>query len=329
MRTALYTDGKDAERVSQFDKNDAFRSFKISWIGNGASIMRKTDWITSKQSKSRWFWLLVMAGNLIAIYVALVWRSGDTAHLGMSVLFGAAAGSLLWENRQALVLGSSVLDKAIGLTLIGGIIWQGLGLLHGQTLAADPLNPILRLFPVISALGISLIASGIGKLKQYWQELTIFLFLGAPSVMASFLPDISPITAQFSGYLLWYCGFPVAVDDVFITLPTGVVKVYSGCSGIESMTYLLGLSVVSLILFPVSRFRQMTIPLLALLIGFGVNGIRVALMAVLAASQNQTAFDYWHEGDGSLIFGVAAVLLFWMVHQSLQQGATKPDNGET
>lgn len=279
--------------------------------------MNVTNWIGLKYRKV--WWLFTLPVSLMLIYVMLVWRSGDTAHLGMSILFGMVAGMLLWEKRHELRFGSNLLSKLLGGMLIGFMIWQGIGLLHGQTLVENSLHPLLRLFPVVSALGLCLLISGIDKLKQYWQELTILFFLGVPSVVAAGLPDLSPITARFSGYLLWYCGFSVRVEDVFIHLPTGAVKVYSGCSGIESMTYLLGLSVVSLVMFRVSRLQQIALPLLALLIGFGVNSIRVALMAVLAASQNQVAFDYWHEGDGSLIFGVAAVLIFGAVHQLLQR----------
>lgn len=277
--------------------------------------MNMSNWIGLKDRQS-WFWLTVISISLIAIYVVLVWQSGDIAHLGMSLLFGVAAGMLFWEKRGQLRFGSTLFCKLLGGMLIGWMICQSIGSLQSYQ---NSLNPVLRLFPVISALGMCLFVSGASRLRQHWQELTILFFLGTPSIIASFLPDISPITAKFSGYLLWYSGFQVTLTDSYINLPTGAVQVYSGCSGLESMTYLLGLSAISLIMFPVSRFKQITIPLLALLIGFTVNGIRVALMAVLAASQNRQAFDYWHEGDGSLIFGAAAVLIFWGVQQLLQR----------
>jgi exosortase/archaeosortase family protein len=46
------------------------------------------------------------------------------------------------------------------------------------------------------------------------------------------------------------------------------------------------------------------------LLGFIVNGIRVALMAILVASSNKSAFTYWHGGDGSLIFAIISMVLF-------------------
>lgn len=61
------------------------------------------------------------------------------------------------------------------------------------------------------------------------------------------------------------------------------------------------------------RWRQkLFIPVVAATVGFVVNGIRVALMAVLVAKGDKGAFAYWHEGDGSLIFSLIAVALFFL-----------------
>jgi hypothetical protein len=40
-------------------------------------------------------------------------------------------------------------------------------------------------------------------------------------------------------------------------------------------------------------------------------------MAILAASSKPEAFDYWHEGDGSLIFGMIAVGVFGLFYMFL------------
>ncbi|NJR61682.1 MAG: cyanoexosortase A [Cyanobacteria bacterium CRU_2_1] len=276
--------------------------------------MKVTDLVSFRVLRTSQYWLLGSMTALVAAYLTLVRKSGDTAHLGMSILFYLAAGMLLWEKRDRFRLGGGAVSKLIGILLIGFAFWLSVGLPINPALTDPVPNPALRLFPFISALGIGLLASGFKKLKQYGQELILLFFLGAPSVFALFLPDPSPVTAKFSAFLLWYVGFNAAVQDVYISLPTGSVKVYAACSGVESMTYLLGLSVISVVMFPVARIKQVFIPILAMFIGFFVNAVRVALMAVLAASQNKVAFDYWHEGDGSLIFGVVAVLLFGLCY---------------
>jgi len=50
--------------------------------------------------------------------------------------------------------------------------------------------------------------------------------------------------------------------------------------------------------------------LVAVSLAYGINIIRLVLMALLAASDHQNAFHYWHEGEGSNIFPVLAMLLF-------------------
>jgi len=46
----------------------------------------------------------------------------------------------------------------------------------------------------------------------------------------------------------------------------------------------------------------MLFPIVAVLVAFVVNGVRVALMAILVAYSSQEAFEYWHTGTGSEIF---------------------------
>jgi cyanoexosortase A len=255
--------------------------------------------------------LLGGATALMLLYLTLVARAGDTAHWGMSLLFIWAAGMLLWEKRH-LQFGAGWMARLTGAGLIGWVLWKS------YFIHADEYQTTLRLLPLISALGLGLVASGFKGLQQYRQEFTILLFLGVPSILAQFIADISPLTAAFSATLLWLTGFAVTTtQDVYINLPGGSVQVYEGCSGIESITYLLGISVVCLNLFPIARMKQILLIGLAVLIGFVVNGVRVALMAVLFAAQQQAAFDYWHEGDGSLIFGVAAIAVFALIFHLL------------
>jgi cyanoexosortase A len=252
-------------------------------------------------SKGSQFWLLWLAATLVAIYLILTWKSGDIAHLGMSILFWLPVASLLWEKRHRLSLKSGSYSKFLGTLLITLAFFTTTFLTSSH---------YFRLFPFISAVGLALLASGFKALKQYWKELLILFFLSVPSVLLSSpLTDISPITAKFSTFLLWYLGFKVSLQGVHIVFPTGGVEVYSGCSGMEAITYLLGLAVVFLVMFPTKRSNTILVPLVAVILGFVVNGARVALMAVLAASSNSKAFNYWHEGDGSLIFGMIAVLL--------------------
>ncbi len=138
----------------------------------------------------------------------------------------------------------------------------------------------------------------------------MFLFVGVPRVILELYTNISPITAKVSSFILHYAGFPVTLEGVFIYLPKGAIEVYAGCSGVEAMTYVLSIAIVSLIMFPIRKKDQYYVPILALAIGFVVNAFRVVLMAILVNSGRMEAFKYWHEGEGSLIFGMIAVCTF-------------------
>lgn len=238
----------------------------------------------------------------MAIHLTLTWRAEDSSLWGVSVLFWIAVGSLVWSKRDSLVLNSDVFSSFCGILLITVVLLKSLSL--------SGLDPFLRISPCLSALSIALLASGFKGLKQYWRELMILCFIAPSPGALSLLLDISLFTAQFATALLWYLGFNVARQGVFLFLPSGSVEVYSGCSGIESMLQLLGLALVFLMMFPTNRIEKLIVPVVALLIAFVVNGVRVALLATLASPSTKLAFEYWHKGDGSLLFSILAVLIF-------------------
>ncbi|WP_346291967.1 cyanoexosortase A, partial [Sphaerothrix gracilis] len=261
------------------------------------------------------FGLLALAALLTAIYFAVISHAGDTAHLGMSGLFYLAAASLVWDKRQSLPNQTSLQGIVLGsllliLTLALSAYLLQLDFAIVKVAKSKTTLTGLRLLPFLSGLALAALAAGVRGFRLFWRELVILFFLGAPSVVAAFVTDISPATARFSTFLLWYSGFDVMRQGLVIALPGGGVEVYYGCSGMESITYLLGLSAVCLVMFPISGIKRWLTPFIAIAIGFFINAIRVALMAVLAASENKAAFDYWHEGDGSLLFGLVAVLFF-------------------
>jgi cyanoexosortase A len=180
----------------------------------------------------------------------------------------------------------------------------------------------MRLLSFTSALGVALLASGFKGLKQYWQELTILFFLGVPSVIASFLFDISPLTAKFSAFLLHYFGFNVASQGVFINLPNGGVEVTHECSGIDTIIYILSVSILALVMFPVNRSKRFFVPIVGIIIGFVINGIRVAMLAIFAGS-DKAAFESWHGGQASYLYGMIGIVIFGCFYWLLLQQEEK------
>ena len=259
------------------------------------------------------YWLLGIVAGLQAICLTLVWKADDTGHFGMSLLFLLAIGSLTWEKRHNLKFESEVLPSILGMALIGWVLWQSANLAEGN---------IMRLLPFTSALGVALLASGFKGLKQYWQELIILFFLGVPSIIASLLFDIAPLTAKFSAFLLLYFGFDVVSQGVFINLPGGGIEVTDECSGLDTIIYTLSISVLALVMFPVNRAKRFFVPIVAIIIGFIINAIRVVMLAIFAAS-NKAAFDNWHGGQASYLYGMIGILVFGCFYWLLLQQEEK------
>ncbi|MEG4287843.1 cyanoexosortase A [Microcoleus sp. C2C3] len=269
--------------------------------------------------KRKLFGLIIIATGLVTLNMTLLWKLGDIAHFWMSIVFWLAVGSLLWEKQDILKQSegkSDVLSTVAGTILIAFILFK-------SAMVSSKFDPFLRLAPFLSGLGLSLIAVGFHNLKQYWRELVILFFHGIPSVITLPLVGIvTSITARFAYYSLWYVGFNVTRQGNYIALPTGRVFVDGGCSGIEAMNYLLGLSVVCLLMFPTKQNKALVIGV-AMACGFIINAFRVATMALLVASNRLDWFKYWHEGEGSLVVGMVAVILFGIFYQYMLKRDSK------
>lgn len=248
------------------------------------------------------FWLLAIAGGLIAVHLSLTWRiDGDLSQMAMSALAWGAALSLLWEKRHNLSFESDIFSSVLGLLFIAFVLFR--------SLFVTGFDSLVQLSPVITALGLAMLASGV-RLQQYWLELIILLAFNIPVKLLSSAIDISLLTAKFTNIVLTYLGFEVSRQGVNIILPTGAVEVYPGCSGIESIVQLLRVAILFLVMFPTDLAKKILVPVVAILIAFVVNGVRVSLMAVLVAYSSQEAFKYWHVGTGSQIFFLISILIF-------------------
>jgi cyanoexosortase A len=270
------------------------------------------------------FWLLGMTASFIAIHLSLAWHTLSPSLLAMSLLFWPSAAALVWNQRHTLSLKTGVFAS-----LLGAILLALLLIIISTAITG---GNFLRAFPFLAAIGLALLASGFQGLRQYWQPLILLFFLGIPEVLVSYLTDISEETARLATAMLWYSGFNAVRQGVNISLPGGSVEVYPGCSGLESMMQMLGLSVLALILLPIrwSWVQKIGLPLAAMAIAFIVNGVRVALMSILFTQGKRDSFEYWHLGNGSLIFSAIAALLFVLLMQWILQNHTTPvsESGE-
>jgi len=247
------------------------------------------------------YWLASIGVGLITLHLNLSQYWGKSGFFGHSLLFWLVLMLILWEKRTSLQLKSDVTSSFIGMSLLSLVLYRSLHLFSEDF--------FLRVYPCLSFLGWGLLASGINGLKQYRQEFWLLSFLAIPWEFL-YIFDISQLTAKFSTFILWILGFEVTRQGVWIIMPTGSVEVYNGCSGLRTILQLLGLSWILLTLISTNWQQKVSLSIAAIVLGFVINGIRIALMAVLVALSNSAGFTYWHTGNGSLIFSAIAVAMF-------------------
>ncbi len=284
--------------------------------------------LSAQQLRLPEFWLLAIGAGLMAIHFSLVWQSDVAEFQGNCFVFWAAAASLVWRKRDELEFRSSLIASLIGIGLLAIALLR----IH---LAPD-LGLFLRLFPLITGLGLALMASGFQNVRCYWREFAVFTLLAVPPTLLSSIVDISPFTARFSTVLLWLGGFDVHRQGLYIFLSNGAaVEVYQGCSGIAVILQVLKFVGLALLLFPSTWLQRGVISIAGVAIAFFTNAIRVAILAILSAPGSKPAFDYWHDGTGSLIFSMLAVSMtgaicyFWLLADPVEDSISAECNEGT
>ncbi|MEL6928397.1 MAG: cyanoexosortase A [Cyanobacteria bacterium J06600_6] len=251
------------------------------------------------------YWLIGIGVGLVALHLNLSQHIERTRFFSYVFLFWTVVIFLLWEKRSKLSIQSSTgLSSFLGISLISLTLYKSLHLF--------PEDYFLRIAPLMSLFGWGLLASGIRGLKQYRQELFLLLFLAIPWEFI-YIFDVSQLTARFSTFILWLLGFEATRQGVWIILPTGSVEVYNGCSGVLSILQLLGLSWIVLILIPTTWKAKIYLPIASILLGFTINALRIALMAILVAMSDIDGFHYWHTGTGSFIFSAVSVSILAII----------------
>lgn len=256
------------------------------------------------------FWLLAIASSLLAMHLTLNWRFGSSSsQLSVGFLGSITLLSLLWEKRHTLNLKTSIFSSGLGFLLITWILVRSLSI----STADDMLREIS---PLISGMGLGLLASGFKGIKQYWRSLLVLFIISLPTTS---LPDavdkilgISLFTAKMATFILWYCGFEPVRHGTEIAFPTGAVEVASACAGIDLMILLLQLSGLFILKYSLNPILKLLTIASGIILAFFVNTIRVILLLLLRANFHDNAFNYWHDGGGGQLFATLSIILFGM-----------------
>ncbi|MGB2924877.1 MAG: archaeosortase/exosortase family protein [Limnothrix sp.] len=243
----------------------------------------------------------VSAGAYGALVGSLLRHSSRVEVWGLGGLFFVVFCYRQWELK-GWAEGNSVDWSAIapGLGIGAWLLYKAWGFSNDEA--------FLRCLPLLSLLSWGLICFGWQSLKLFRAGFVLFGFLALPWEVVYGFVDLSLLTAQFSHWLLWVMGLEAERIGTLIRLGTGSIEVYHGCSGLKLMLQLVGFSLIYLVLNGKEWRAGLSLIFGAIAIGFGLNSLRVAIMTILVSLGDEQAFDYWHLGDGSLIFSAIAVV---------------------
>jgi cyanoexosortase A len=253
-----------------------------------------------------YFGLVILGAGLAAVQLSLANQVSNSNLWSISLVCWCAAGTLFWQKRCQLSQSVDYKAWVLGASIIVIVLIK--------SLSSNYTFPYL--FPLLAAVGISLLASGWSGLKSYRGEIVILgsiALLNFPVIWFFDKFDISLVTAKTAAVLLWHLGLNVVHQGQDLRLNNAGVVVYAGCSGIESIVELLNLTIVFSVLFLDRWSLRVWLGIIAIAIGFIINACRVALMAYLSAYSTKAAFEYWHQGTGSLIFSTTATILLGIV----------------
>lgn len=277
---------------------------------------------------------LLLPGALLLAALAAISIAGDSGDFAITVLSFLAVMTILADTPVIKPIDSSGFNirvpLALGLALI--LVVAGYRLL-------DPVVST-RILPLLLLLTLWFVQLGQGLFHRYWKPLLILGLLAIPD-RALMTPLAYPVlqlfgwdamtypTAEVSTWLTSLFGLPARLEQLNIITEYATVTIWEGCDAVRNMGFLLRLSIILILTVPVKASRWLLTVVVAVLLGFFINTLRITLLVFLTDYGNMAAFDYWHEGDGSKIFNLLAITLFgfFAYFQVEQKHSLSPSTG--
>jgi cyanoexosortase A len=266
-------------------------------------FLSKMNQLTIKQLQKPTFWLLAIATALIILNINLTLRfTTDFGKIIVTLLAWAMVSYNIWEKRQELRLESDIFSTITGLILLAFVLLRSLFSFRSDI--------ILDILPLLSTIAVLLIATGWKNFKNYQTEILIIAALSVPQSLILELTHLATITAKVAAYILYHGGSAVQREGTYIYLAQKRVEVNAGCSGISSIMLLWRLSILFIVSFPLDFTKKILAQILAIIVGFIINTLRVVLITLLFSYSTIENFDFWHDGDGSQLFLLMETIIF-------------------
>jgi len=179
-------------------------------------------------------------------------------------------------------------------------------------------DPYLGLFPIVAILSLVLLLGGVSELRRFGECFAILALMPILAWLPRLIPTdrLSESAATFAAFVLQSLGASIVQNGHRLTVGIATVNVAGPCSGHEIMVQAFVVALLALIVFPQpNKWLRLPFLVLAPLFGWLANGLRVALLAVIASIdpvssvEDTGVFSFFHLGEGGMVFsslGIAA-----------------------
>ena len=187
---------------------------------------------------------------------------------------------------------------------------------------------VMLVLPLLQAVGLILLVNPPHRLLRWFEPLLAFSLVPLLWLPNKFLPEslLSLLTARLCQVLFLSFGVDAAVDGPKLMLYGGGVSVAGPCSGTAMIAQLMNVAAIFTLVFPFGTGRiRLAIAIASMAIApvFAVaaNTLRISLLALINVSTLPSKswwFDFFHHGDGGLIFSALAVCVFAPIYFLIQ-----------
>jgi exosortase/archaeosortase family protein len=200
-------------------------------------------------------------------------------------------------------------------------------------------DPYIPLFPLIGVILLVVLLGGVSLLGRFREAIYILSLMPVLAWLPRLIPTdrLSDTAASFAAFFLRSFGFDIAQNGPRLTVGNAAINVAGPCSGNEIMVQAFVVALLAFIVFPMpKRWVRLPFLLLAPLLGWIVNGLRVALLAIIASmdpvsSVNDSGlFGFFHLGEGGMVFsglGIAAYAYLYVKVIDQQLSSIQPVAG--
>lgn len=238
---------------------------------------------------------------LLQIHVSWTGKYGHFAHGYMVLGFSIWLGLRAWRRRGDLLLKPDWRTLPVLIALIGMLF---VAMRLDITTATQSLVPAI----LISAFGLAF-GSGLVRIL-WWPAFCVYFAMPIWYVLNT---PLQHLTGMVCGVLVSLAGLPAVVEGNQFELPSGIIEVASGCSGLNYLVSALSLAYLYGMLFLQTWPARLKLLAVAFAAALVVNWARVFSLICIAYATDMRHYliRVDHLYYGWMLFALALWPIFW------------------